>query len=71
MILDQQDIMDFYSLLAGTSIWKPHVKEQDGSDDIAKCEAGEDEEEPVEMKFPCKVQLLNDLEGKRRQISHL
>lgn len=52
VVLVQQDILDFYSLLCGVSVWKESANEE------------EEEEIPESVLFNCKLQLLspyNDL----------
>ena len=59
IILDQQDILDFYSLLCGTSIRK--TKSTFDNDEE---EEDDDEEDPVETEFDCKLQFEHQsLEG--------
>ena len=59
IILDQQDILDFYSLLCGTSIRK--TKSTFDNDEE---EEDDDEENPVETEFDCKLQFEHQsLEG--------
>jgi len=62
IILDQQDILDFYSLLCGTSIRKTKSTfdndEDEDDDDV------DEEEDPVETEFDCKLQFEHQsLEG--------
>ena len=59
IILDQQDILDFYSLLCGTSIRKTKLTFDNDEE-----EEDDDEEDPVETEFDCKLQFEHQsLEG--------
>lgn len=51
MVLVQQDILDFYSLLCGVSVWKESANEE------------EEEEIPESVLFNCKLQLLSPYNG--------